>query len=401
MSSLWVVGIALRSLAAHRLRTVLTMLGIIIGVACVIAMISMGRGAATALKDDFQRLGANLIFVRPGAARQGHVQTGQVQTLRLEDAEAVAAEVPGVVDVAPESSVMKQVKYLEKNVPAVIFGTTPNYADMRNCGVKAGRWHTPQESRLRAKVCLLGARVATELFGAGTPIGVMVKLGGVNFEVIGVLEAKGDTWSSPDERVFVPLETAMDAITGEDFIRGMTVKCASEERMPEIQAAIEELVKRRHRIPAEEDPDIQVWSQQEFLEGMRRMMESVTALLTGVAAVSLIVGGIGIMNIMLVSVTERTREIGIRKALGATRGDILRQFLVEAVVISAIGGALGVGLGGGGYYILARNIGWQFVLPGHALALALGTAAAIGIFFGIVPAAKAARLDPIEALRYE
>jgi putative ABC transport system permease protein len=193
MSPLWVVRIALRSLAAHGLRTFLTMLGIIIGVGCVIAMLSMGAGASNALRDEIQKLGANLVFIRPGAARQGHVQTGQVDTLKLDDAHAIAAEVPGVLDLAPESSTMKQVKYLSKNQAATVFGTTPSYADIRNCAAAAGRWFTWQEARLGAKVCLLGAALAEELFGAGSPLGASVKVGGVNYEVIGVLEAKGES----------------------------------------------------------------------------------------------------------------------------------------------------------------------------------------------------------------
>jgi len=394
------IRVALRSLLAHKLRSFLTMLGMIIGVSCVIAMVSMGEGATGAMKANLTRLGANLLSVRPGSARQGHVQTGNVQTLVIGDAEALAT-LRGVIAMAPEATGSGQLKHMSENMRAAVVGTTPSYSGIRNLDVESGRFLEEHDLQLRRKVVVIGAEVARRLFQGGTPLGSAIKVGGVNYEVIGVLAAKGEAWASPDERVFVPLTTAQKSILGQDWLTGVTLKCENEDVMPEVQKAIEGVIRERHKIPEGEDLDVQIMNQREWIDSIRQAVGVMTVLLTGVAAVSLIVGGIGIMNIMLVSVTERTREIGVRKALGATRLDILKQFLVEAAVIAAIGGLIGLAVGAGGSYAFVRSRGWEFVLPTPAVALAIGFSGGIGILFGIFPAVKAARLDPIEALRYE
>ncbi len=401
--NLWrAVRVAVRSLAAHPLRTALTMLGIVIGTGCVIAMVSMGEGAQVKMRENMTRMGTNLLFVRPGAARQRHVATGTVETLTVEDADAIAAELSHLVaDLAPEVSGACQVKYFSKNMRTTVLGTTPTYAKVRNFPAAEGRYFDWNDVRLRRRVCVLGVEVARELFGGGSPVGQFVKIDGANFEVLGVLEEKGQSWGDPDEQVLVPLTTAQRLVFGQDWLRSIIVEARSESAIDELEREITALLRARHRIPPGEDPDFSVRNQREWLDMMRNEIAIVTTLLAGVAAVSLLVGGIGIMNIMLVSVTERTREIGIRKALGATRFAILQQFLVESIVVAGLGGAAGIGLGAGISAAIARSADWAFVLPGATVALAVATSGAIGVIFGVFPAWKAAWLDPIEALRYE
>jgi putative ABC transport system permease protein len=404
MTILRTIQVALRSLLAHKMRSALTMLGIIIGTACVIAMVSMGDGAQERIQENMTRMGTNLLFVRPGSAQKGHVSVGggTLTTLSVEDADAIAAEFRDrIADLAPEVGGMRQVKYFSRNVRTQILGTTPAYARVRNFPTQEGRYFTWDDLRLRRRVCVVGVNVAQKLFQGGSPVGQTVKIGGANFDVVGVLEEKGDNWMDPDDQVIVPLATAQRLIFGEDSLRAITIEARSTDLMERLQRDITDLLKVRHRIAPGEEPDFSVRNQQEFLDAVRLQVRMMTSLLAGVAAVSLIVGGIGIMNIMLVSVTERTREIGIRKALGATRGDILKQFLVEAIVISLIGGGIGIAAGAGASAAVARAADWGFILPFRTIGLAAGTSAAIGIVFGVFPAVKAAWLDPIEALRYE
>jgi putative ABC transport system permease protein len=402
MTTTRTVTLAFRSLLAHPMRSVLTMLGIIIGTACVIAIVSMGEGAQQAMMENMTKLGSNLLFVRPGAARSGHVAVGNVTTLRETDADAIrTAFGDRIVDLAPETQTMQQVKYFEKNVRTTVLGTTPAYEAVRNFKAAAGRYFTWDELRLRKRVCVIGANVAQQLFLGESPVGHQVKIKGAAYDVIGVLEEKGDSWNNPDDQVLVPLPTAQKLILGEDWLRMITIQARSPDAMPSLIEDIERLLRARHKIPDGEDADFSTRNQQEFLDAMRAQVATMSMLLAGVAAVSLLVGGIGIMNIMLVSVTERTREIGIRKALGATRFDVVEQFLVEAVVTSGVGGALGIGLGALGSQQIAAKAGWAFVMPASVIGVAVGVSAAIGIIFGVFPALKAAYLDPIEALRYE
>jgi putative ABC transport system permease protein len=398
--------VALRALLAHPMRSILTMLGIIIGTACVIAIVSMGQGAQNAMMANMTKLGSNLLFVRPGSARAGWVAGGTVQTLTVDDADAIRQQFAlgydsDVVDLAAETNTMQQVKYYERNVRTNILGTTPPYERVRNFPVSQGYYFTWDDVRLRRRVCLIGANVATKLFEGESPLGRQVKIKGSAYDVIGLLEEKGENWNNPDDQVIVPLTTAQKLIIGEDWLRGITIQCRTTEVMPHLMKEMERLLRSRHRVPEGEEADFTIRSQQEFLDSVRQNIAMMSALLAGIGAVSLIVGGIGIMNIMLVSVTERTREIGIRKALGATRSNIVTQFLVEAVVTSAVGGGIGVALGAFASYKIASAAGWPFILPPEVVGVAVGVSGAIGVVFGVFPAMKAAWLDPIVALRYE
>ncbi|RME71328.1 MAG: FtsX-like permease family protein [Planctomycetota bacterium] len=379
------------------------MLGVIIGVAAVILMVSMGRGAQSQVRENMTRLGSDLLWVRPERARsQRGVAAGEVGTLSLRDARAIEQELAALHDgVAPEVTTSEQVKYFSRNTRTTIRGTVPIYAHVRNSPVVEGRWFDDDDVRRHRRVAVIGRIVADELFQGAAAVGQTIKIRGVNFEVVGVLEEKGESWLNPDDQVIVPLSTARRVFTGRSGLRMITVKARSREVQDQLQKEIERVLRREHGIDPGEDPDFRVRNQSEYLAALDTNMRVLTMLLAGVALVSLIVGGIGIMNIMLVTVTERTREIGIRKALGATRLDILRQFLIESIVIAGLGGAIGVALGGLGSWQVARMAGWQPVLPPTVVAVAVGFSALTGIVFGVFPALKAARLDPIEALRYE
>jgi putative ABC transport system permease protein len=401
--SFWrIIRVALRSLLAHPMRSILTMLGIIIGTACVIAIVSMGEGAERAMIASMTKMGANLLYVRPQPQRNKHIATASSVTLSIDDADAIReAFAARIVDLTSESWSSYQVKYFEKNVRTTVLGTTPSYEQVRNFPAAQGRYFTAEDVRQRRRVCVVGASVVDGLFAGEAPVGQQVKIKGASFDVVGVLQSKGESWSNPDDQVLIPITTAQRLVFGEQFIRMITIEVRSNDDMTDLQTDIEKLLRVRHKIPDEEEADFVVRNQQEWLDMMKAQIGALSLLLAGVGAVSLLVGGIGIMNIMLVSVTERTREIGIRKALGATRGDIVEQFLVEAIVTSAIGGAIGIGLGAVGSWKMAAAADWPFVLPPSVLALASGVSAGIGIVFGVFPALKAAWLDPIEALRYE
>jgi len=416
------VRVALRALGANKLRTTLTMLGIIIGVAAVIALMSIGRGAQAQVTSQIQSLGTNLLFVRPGSARdQGGVRTaaGQAPTLTLEDADAIAT-LPNVVATAPEIGTVVQILAGGQNWSTRVTGATPDYATVRNTNVAMGDWITPQQVDARSLVVVLGDSVAKQLFPDSDPIGQTVRMStggrtGTNFRVIGVTEPKGASgFGNQDDQVYVPISTVMARLFAQRNARGapnvstVNVQVASEGVMDETVEEIGDLLRTRHRV-AQDDFSIQ--SQQDFLNTFNQIAGTFTLLLGAIAGISLVVGGIGIMNIMLVSVTERTREIGIRKAVGARRQDILTQFLVEAVVVSVLGGAIGIAIGSG----LAAGIA-QIQVPGaggastsnlqtqvglDSVLLAFCVSAAVGLFFGIYPATRASRLNPIEALRYE
>jgi putative ABC transport system permease protein len=397
------IQVAMRSLWAHKMRTVLTMLGVIIGVAAVILMVSMGKGAQGQVRENMTRLGSDLLWVRPERGRSASgVSAGEVGTLSLKDVRAIELELAALHGgVAPEVTTTEQVKYFGKNARTTIRGTVPGYERVRETAAEEGRWFTDDEMRQGKRVALLGRIVADELFEGGAAVGQTIKVRGVNFDVIGVLEEKGESWMNPDDQIVVPLTTARRSLVGNTGLRMITVKAASREVQDHLQEEIERVLKREHGIEPGMDKDFRVRNQSEFLEALDTNMRVLTMLLAGVALVSLIVGGIGIMNIMLVTVTERTREIGIRKALGATRLDILKQFLIEAMVIAALGGGLGIALGAAGSWKIADAAGWKLALPPDIIAIAVGFSALTGIVFGVFPAVKASRLDPIDALRYE
>ncbi|HAL56211.1 MAG TPA: multidrug ABC transporter substrate-binding protein [Bacteroidetes bacterium] len=396
---------ALAALVANKLRALLTMLGIIIGVAAVITMIAIGEGAQKAVIERIQSLGSNLLFVSPGAQRGGGVvvvQFGTSVRLKNSDAEAIAARTSAVEAVVPEFSRQAQVKYENRNWNTRIVGTTPEYETARNFRAFAGRYFTHSEERGVAKVCLLGQNVVESLFPTGDPIGKTIRISGQSFQVIGILESKGQSgWQSPDDQIIVPLSTAQRRIFGVDFLSQISVKVANELLMDEAFLDIERIIRREHKLREEQDNDFSIRNQADIISTFEETQRTFTFLLAGIAAVSLLVGGIGIMNIMIVSVTERTKEIGIRKAIGARRRDIMSQFLIESVVMSISGGCLGIGVGILASYLITTYGNLTPIISVNSIAVSFVFASLVGIFFGIYPAWKAAMSNVIDALRYE
>jgi putative ABC transport system permease protein len=392
---------AMRSLFANRLRTFLTMLGVVIGVGAVVAIIALGEGARINVERSLMSMGTNLLFVRPGAPQRSPVRTGAVETLTLEDAEA-AVQTPGIVAGAPEVGRGAQVKYYAANTNTSIMGTTPDYFSVRAFTVAEGEAFTEADVIAQRRIAVLGASVADELFGGMSPIGERIQIKGVGFTVTGLLAAKGEAgWSNPDNQIIVPITTAQRALFGIDHLTGLSLQLEADAEAGPIIEELERLLRERHRIREDAESDFEIRTQAEMVQRMGEITGMLTVIMGGVAAVSLLVGGIGIMNIMLVSVRERTREIGVRKAVGARRRDILLQFLIEAVLVSVIGGAIGIALGYGIAALISKFGGLETVVPMKAVVLSVATSAGIGILFGVWPAYEAARLDPVEALRYE
>ncbi len=409
------VRVALRALGANKLRAVLTMLGVIIGVGAVISLMSIGTGVQVQVTDQIKSMGSNLLFVTPGAQSQGGVRTqaGSAPTLTAEDADAIidSGRVPGVVAVAPESQNGGQIVANGQNAFSRITGVTPDYESVRNFKVADGEFFSREQLEARSLVAVLGATTALNLFGEGDPLGQTMRVNQVNLRVIGVLESKGSgAMGNQDDVVLVPLTTMQARLNRNRTARGgqtvstIYVQLADESKETSETAvqAIGDLLRERHRVAQD---DFTVRSQQDLLASLSQITGMMTLFLGSVAGISLLVGGIGIMNIMLVSVTERTREIGIRKAIGAKRRDILIQFLIEATVVSVLGGAIGILIGGGGSKLLdGLPLGptpLKTVVSPDAVILAFTVSALIGLFFGVYPAVKASRLNPIEALRYE
>ncbi|NUP05981.1 MAG: FtsX-like permease family protein [Polyangiaceae bacterium] len=401
MMILEVAKSAWRSLASNRLRTLLTMLGMIIGTGAVVAVLGIGEGARSSVETRIRSLGANLLTIRPqSAAGSGGVRSGAVKTLTRDDALALA-KLPGVKAVAPENSGSAQLRYMEKNKNASVVGVTGAYVEAKSLTMGSGVAINDLDDEQRSRIVVVGANVAKELYGSASPLGTRLQINGIAFRVVGVLAEKGSGMGSPDDGVYVPLATHQNVLFGQDYLSTISLQAASEGESASVKASAERLLRLRHKLRDDQDDDFEVRSQTEMLETMNQVTGTFTALLGSVAAVSLIVGGIGIMNIMLVSVRERTREIGVRMAVGARRSDILLQFLFESVVVSLAGGALGVALGYGAARVLASFGQWSTVVPMYAMVLALGVSALIGIAFGVGPARSAAKLDPVEALRFE
>jgi putative ABC transport system permease protein len=412
MSLLELLRVAVEGLVSNRLRSALTMLGVIFGVAAVIAAVSMTEGAKRATLQQFDRFGTNVLRVRPGEAQRGAVRAGMgsVQSLTYADAEAIAAECPSVIAVAPEVNTNAQVKAGNANTNTRIVGSTAAFPEVNKFDLAEGTFFTERDVRTRRKVAVLGPTVVENLFGAGqSPVGKRIKISGITFNVIAEFQAKGDTgWHSPDDQIVIPITTAMYRLIGpsaglsgpRDSVRSISVQFAEMSLAPQAQAEVEAVLRRRHRIGPAGENDFQVMSALDFIEGAEEASRIMTLLFGSIAAVSLLVGGIGIMNIMLVSVTERTREIGLRKAVGATPRDILVQFLIEALALSLVGGLAGVAVGIGLGYGL-REVGLNTAVSAPWVVIAFSFAALVGVFFGILPSRKAASLDPIEALRYE
>jgi len=409
------IRLAWHSLGANKLRSVLTALGIIIGVAAVITLVSLGRGVQTSITSQIESIGTNLLYVRPGAQQQGGVraEAGSAVTLTTEDARALAdpANVPDAVAVAPVVNSFGQVAYLAQNTRTQIYGVTPEYAEVRNYQVEAGEFIQNSQVTGRLAVAVLGNTTAANLFGdPDSAVGQSIRIDGQAFRVIGVLAPKGTTgFLSQDDLVMVPITTAQSRLfrggnfRGADSISLINVQVASPAQLDQATQQIADTLRQRHRILYEDD--FTITSQQDILNTATQITGVLTLFLGGIAAISLLVGGIGIMNIMLVTVTERTREIGIRKAVGARRRDILAQFLTEAVMLSVLGGALGISVAWSISRLL-NNIQFSSVaiqpeVGLDAVLMATLFSMAVGIFFGIYPASRAAGLNPIEALRYE
>jgi putative ABC transport system permease protein len=398
---------ALRGIAANKMRSGLTMLGIMIGVGAVITMISIGSGASSSVTSRIQSLGSNLLMVRPGSAGMGQEgarqAAGTATTLTHDDSQAIKKEIPTVKEVSPEFSSSAQVVYTDHNINTSISGVTPEYEQVHNFHAAFGEFIRSEDQNTESKVAVLGQNVVTDLFPSGEdPIGKTIKIKNIPFRVIGVMEKKGEAgFQNVDDSVFVPLSTAQKRLFGTDNLRTISVQVKSSDAMDLADDQINALLLVRHKINNPDEADFNIMSQADILNTMGQVTNTLSLLLGGIAGISLLVGGIGIMNIMLVSVTERTREIGLRKAVGAKRKDILGQFLIESLVLSLLGGGMGLLLGFAGSFILSRIGGWPFVIALNSILLAFIFSAAVGIFFGIYPARRASLLSPIEALRYE
>jgi putative ABC transport system permease protein len=398
------VAVAFQSIRANKLRAVLTMLGIIIGVGAVITMVALGSGAQKAVEDRIAALGANVLTVFAGQGRMGGIRITDQTILSTDDYEALLRDASLLKAVVPEMQQSVQVEFGNQNSNLNVVGTTPNYIAVRNYTVPHGRMFTSGDDEARQRYAVLGAAVP-RMLGANPAamIHQSIQVRGINFEIIGILSEKGAAggWSNPDEQILIPLQTAKYRVFGSDRLRSMAVQVADGVPIEQGMVDLERVLRREHRIRPGQENDFTIRNQQDLLSTQQQTTQVFTTLLASIAAVSLLVGGIGIMNIMLVSVTERTREIGVRKALGATRGNIMLQFLVEALALCLVGGALGVLFGVGAAITLSRVMQWNTLISPAAVTLAFGFSALVGLFFGLWPARRAASLDPIVALRYE
>jgi len=398
-----IIKVALQAIRANKLRSLLTALGIIIGVGAVITMLALGTGARRSIEERIQSLGPTLLTLFPGQSFRGGIAFNQRVSLTMDDDTALVNHRHYIMEVVPELATNLQVQFGDKNINTTITGTTSNYVGVHNYHVVAGRNFTDGEDDARRRYAVLGGSVPDMLeANPAAMIGQTLQIRGIPFEIIGVLDQKGSQgFSNPDEQILIPLQTARFRILGTDRLRTITIEAQDINSMTLAMIEAEGVLRRQHKIRVGADNDFQIRNQSDILSTFQQTTQTFGFLLAGIAAVSLLVGGIGIMNIMLVSVTERTREIGVRKALGATRGNILLQFLVEALVLCLAGGTLGVLLGTAGALVLSKAAQWNTSISPFSVFLAFVFSAAVGLFFGIWPARRAASLDPIDALRYE
>ena len=399
------VVIALEGLRANKMRSLLTMLGIIIGVGAVIAMVSIGMGVRDKVEKSIAGLGSNLLIVMPGSTAPSGVRVaaGSTSTLTYMDAQMIAREISGVNAVAPTVQRQYQAVFSGKNWITQMQGTTPDFLTVRNFELGDGSFITQRNLDARDRVAVLGKTVADNLFGDMNPIGQTIRINKSTFRVIGTWAPKGQSagGQDQDDLIIVPLTTAQERMLGVTYIQSISVQAESPEVIDQVQQDIATLLRSRHRLPPGVDDDFTVRNLTAIMATAAETTGTITLLLGNTAAISLLVGGIGIMNIMLVSVTERTREIGIRKALGATFSNILLQFLIEAIVIGVTGGLLGILVGLGSSYAISAVFGWATLISVFTIVIAFGFSVLIGVVFGLYPARKAAKLDPIDALRYE
>jgi len=400
--------ISMRALRVNKMRSGLTVLGIVIGVSAVIMMFALGTGAQRKIAEQISSMGSNLLIVLPGASTTGGVRmgSGTQSTLTMGDAEAILKECPAVADVSPELSGVTQIVYGNQNWSTGVRGTTPGFLNVRDWPVASGRPFTDQDVKSSTKVCLLGQTVVENLFGGTDPVAHVVRIKRVPFTVIGVLAPKGQSprGTDEDDTVIVPITTARAKLFGTvlpGMVRIIRVKARSMEDLPAAEEQITALLKQRHRIGPRQENDFTVRNITDMMQAAEQSTKVMSLLLGAIASVSLLVGGIGIMNIMLVSVTERTREIGIRMAVGAKKQDIRLQFVIEALTLSLIGGCIGIAIGVSGSEALSLFTGWNTIISGFAVLLAFSFSGIVGLFFGFYPAYKASLLRPIEALRYE
>jgi putative ABC transport system permease protein len=395
---------ALRGLTANKLRSFLTMLGVIIGVGAVIIAIGIGQGSREAVAESMQKLGTNVLTVFPGQQRSGGIAfgAGSVNTMKLEDGEAILKGCPSIVRVSPSVNRSAQVKYADKNTNTAINGTSEDYPLISNHPIQDGRYFTAQEVKTLRRVAVVGSATAKDLFDRQNPVGKTISVKGTSFLVVGLLKEKGGMgFRNPDDGVYVPVTTAMRRLFGLDNVQTITCQAKNESLMAKAQDEIDAVLRKRHKIPSNGQADFRMFNQADMMTAQNDQQDTFSSLIGGMAIVSLMVGGIGIMNIMLVSVTERTREIGVRKAIGAKRRNILAQFLLEALFLSLVGGLLGVAFGLGGAAFVQSVKNWKVDVAFETVMLAFSFSAVVGIFFGFYPALKASKLNPIEALRYE
>jgi putative ABC transport system permease protein len=405
MNSAALLLMSITALRHNKMRSLLTALGVIIGVAAVVTTVSIGYGARAEVEAQVNRLGQNVVLVFPGSRTLGGVSVGggTVNTLTVEDALAIQDEIPEVTAASPEVRSQRQVNYGRRNWFTRIYGQSADYLQIRQWPIESGRMFSAEDVVHARKVGVVGQTIVEELFEGTDPIGEIIRVRGMPLEIIGVLERKGMSLmgSVQDDIIVIPYSTAFRYVSGRTHAMVINVQVHGPEHMQIAQQKITDLLRERHRLGIDQPDDFTVQTQEEVARTATETSRVMTFLLGAIAAISLLVGGIGIMNIMLVSVTERTREIGVRRAIGARNGDILRQFLSEAMLLSCLGGILGIGLGLAVSRLLAVYAGWPMHLPLSAMFYAFVFSATVGVFFGFYPARKAARLDPIEALRYE
>jgi len=405
MNFLNIMKVSTRSLGRNKLRSFLTMLGIIIGVGAVIAMMAVGTGAQVSIQQQIASLGTNVILIFPGSLNQGGVRTGtgSVTTLNADDLAAIQTQCPSVALVSPVIMTSGQLVFGEQNWGTRITGSNSDYIDIRSWPLSSGAAFTDADVRSATKVCILGQTVVDNLFKGSNAVGAVIRIKKMPFKVVGVLSPKGQyaQGQDQDDIVIAPYSTVQKKMMGVTYLGMMMVSAVSEQSMGDAQTQITDLLRVRHKIQPWEDNDFTIRNQTEIANAASQTTKVLTVLLASIASISLLVGGIGIMNIMLVSVTERTREIGIRMSIGARGRDILLQFLVEAVVLSMAGGLIGVIMGIGSSDLISKLAGWPTLVAASSVGLAFLFAAGVGIFFGFYPARKAAMLNPIDALRYE